>query len=183
MEDLYLVHTMNEEYLAHHGILGQKWGVRRYQNPDGTLTEAGRKRLNSDISKANESDKKTTKIAKTAAKVGVAAGLARTAENVGFNNFYISLADAGRDLVTKSIQLPLLFGDRYLQEAKILGSIGSGLLASSELLDYLTPVVMLNSSYVAAGALAVKAGISIYKNVKMSQLRKAEEAAELAKKK
>ena len=28
-----------EEYLAHHGILGQKWGIRRYQNPDGSLTE------------------------------------------------------------------------------------------------------------------------------------------------
>lgn len=31
--------------LYHHGIKGQKWGVRRFQNPDGSLTEEGRKRL------------------------------------------------------------------------------------------------------------------------------------------
>lgn len=31
-------------YLEHHGILGMKWGVRRYQNKDGTLTAAGKER-------------------------------------------------------------------------------------------------------------------------------------------
>lgn len=31
-------------YLAHHGIKGQRWGVRRYQNPDGSLTPRGKKR-------------------------------------------------------------------------------------------------------------------------------------------
>lgn len=34
----------SSNYLAHHGIKGQKWGIRRYQNPDGSYTEEGRAR-------------------------------------------------------------------------------------------------------------------------------------------
>jgi hypothetical protein len=37
--------------LYHHGISGQKWGVRRYQNEDGTLTEAGKKRYGKEYEK------------------------------------------------------------------------------------------------------------------------------------
>lgn len=50
--------------IQHHGIIGQKWGVRRYQNEDGTLTAAGKARLE----KKDErwAKKKSDKITETA---------------------------------------------------------------------------------------------------------------------
>ena len=44
---------MKGTYLVHHGIKGQRWGIRRYQNEDGTLTEAGRKRYLKDLGLPN----------------------------------------------------------------------------------------------------------------------------------
>jgi len=43
-ESYYGVSSLGDDYLMHHGIKGMKWGVRRYQNPDGSLTGAGRLR-------------------------------------------------------------------------------------------------------------------------------------------
>lgn len=39
MEGYVLIHSAD---IYHHGVKGQKWGVRRWQNEDGSLTEAGR---------------------------------------------------------------------------------------------------------------------------------------------
>ena len=52
-----------EDYLAHHGILGMKWGVRRYQNSNGTLTAAGKKRYSlnkEDVTERDWSGRKRT---------------------------------------------------------------------------------------------------------------------------
>ena len=58
---------MNKAELYHHGILGQRWGIRRFQNKDGTLTNAGKKRYNkdssADIIEANKDHRMRSKLA------------------------------------------------------------------------------------------------------------------------
>ncbi len=66
----HIRHSDNTVYLVHHGILGQKWGIRRFQNPDGTLTELGRKRIYGEGAKygGNESFRHRNRRAINAAK-------------------------------------------------------------------------------------------------------------------
>ena len=52
----------NYNTLCHHGIKGQKWGIRRFQNEDGTLTAAGRKRY--DVAPSGEMTEKGKKLYK-----------------------------------------------------------------------------------------------------------------------
>ena len=65
---------MDEKVLYHHGIKGQKWGVRRFQNFDGSLTQAGKARLSSDKSAVGSGKEKQSRISsETMKKVGKAA--------------------------------------------------------------------------------------------------------------
>lgn len=50
-----------EYELYHHGTKGMKWGVRRYQNKDGSLTPAGKKRYDRDV-RENNAKKKDNRI-------------------------------------------------------------------------------------------------------------------------
>lgn len=48
------MNELEKNFLEHHGIKGMRWGVRRYQNPDGSLTEAGKKRATRDAYTENK---------------------------------------------------------------------------------------------------------------------------------
>ncbi len=70
---------MNEDSLYHHGIKGQRWGVRRFQNKDGTRTEAGKKHqkeLTDDEKAAKDRRNKNIRNAAIIGGIAVVAGLA-----------------------------------------------------------------------------------------------------------
>lgn len=69
---------MENEILEHHGIKGQRWGVRRFQNRDGTLTAAGKRRQIADGRLRGDPEKEKRGLSdkqKTLIKAGAAAAV------------------------------------------------------------------------------------------------------------
>lgn len=131
--------TTNE--LQHHGILGMKWGIRRYQNEDGSYTKAGRKRYGLDL---DLNDKSRSNIAKIrtgeakrrldVAKNNNSTNTARIAElqqrvrSAKKNERDIKRADKGAARVAK--------GETIMGNKAKVAAVGLGMYAASKMMDH-----------------------------------------------
>lgn len=83
MDSYYQPYWLDEDESEHYGVLGMKWGIRRYQNKDGTLTPAGKKRYAGDTPEQIErSERRKAKVIK-GAKIAGATALGITVAALG----------------------------------------------------------------------------------------------------
>lgn len=98
----------NENTLEHHGILGQKWGIRRFQNPDGSLTEEGKIRYNKDSQKLVEMSASIAQLEDLTRKYDL-----RNAKN---NNAKILMDKDARELWSYTYHLALNLQKKYAKD-------------------------------------------------------------------
>lgn len=114
-----------EDYLVHHGILGQKWGVRRYQNKDGTLTQEGKNRLGNNNSEKRsvtltDKQKKIIKYGAIAAGTTLAVyGTYKLSKYINSNNVKLA-SHVGTE-----------FGNKFTEYHRPKAPIGTGGMAQN----------------------------------------------------
>lgn len=154
-------------FLAHYGIKGQKWGIRRYQNYDGTYTKKGLERYNKSAERYDKA-KQTLSVAKTGAKEGWVAksvvkearkdlSSARKELNKNYKQLkYDKRADRGKELYKsgKTITNSVIGSSLKNYGIAIGGTVAATIAANSG-----TKYSNLASATIVAGAYAAQAAV------------------------
>ena len=180
--------------LAHYGVMGMKWGVRRYQNYDGSYTQKGLKRFREASAKYDSANSRL-KSAKASYKSGAgskeavrSASLARKQAKAEMSKRYDKLktdkmADKGKLLYQEGKTINDNYRTNKTQNLAIAAAaLGAGYVTKRVMSKYdglhiiHTPVANLRKSdayaaAVTAGVAATGFAVQKYRNVKAAELR------------
>ena len=171
----------SQNYLAHHGVKGMRWGVRRYQNYDGSYTQKGLERYRK-ADQAHEDAKQKAKETKHAYKMGTATKdqykaakgevkVTKRALDKSYDKLKTDkLADEGKKLYQRGKTITSNTQTTQLAETGII--VGSGIvttLLSNTMKD--TRVAYLAGTSIAIGGTIVNAILTGKANSENKKLR------------
>ena len=137
-------YNYGQDELYHHGILGMKWGVRRYQNKDGSLTNAGKKRYSNN---AGEYDAKYDSLYVSRYGQKGADRIKKRMTEKGYSRKRAVRTELGRQTAIGLLTTAAFSATAYsIASGKAKSAISKGKKAATAFLDSRTEAYLLDKS-------------------------------------